>query len=547
MASLSFVHPLELGNDSLPDSFTYPFRYTPHPLCIRAAALVQQELLRMDMHEGKMYGVLVAQASPTTLSGYPPGTLCFLAAYSGQLNGSYAHPWFVPPIVDYLAPDSHFQREQTAIMDIGVQISDLKTSPEHSEWQRRVLILNQERERAVCEAKQAYAEGKSRRELQRATATGLLPQLIRESQQQKADIHRAKQLHKQEIEALEARLAAHNATIRRLFDERKRRSESLQQWLFQQFTFLDASGQSRNLGEIFAGAQIPSGAGECCAPKLLQTAYLLNMKPLAMAEFWWGDSKPGHYREPGAFFPACRSKCHPILGHMLRGLNVEPDPAAHYDTKQLHPIRFVWEDKYLAVVVKPDGWVSIPGKSDQPCLLDEILRLRPEAKGSIIVHRLDQDTSGLMVIAKSAAIHRALSQQFEQRVVEKRYTALLESSDLQRPAHFTLSVPLGPDLENQPRQQVDYDHGKEATTLCELLGTEIKDGREVTRVAFRPKTGRTHQLRVHAASPEGLSAPIVGDRLYGTPADRMYLHADLLEFRHPITREWMHFEDPAPF
>lgn len=547
MAPLSFVHPLELGNDSLPESFTYPFRYTPHPLCIRAAAQVQQELLRMDVREGKMYGVLVAEASPTTPAIHPAGTLCFLAAYSGQLNGSYAHPWFVPPIVDYLAPDSHFQREQAAIMDIGAQISAMKTSPEHREWQRRVLLLYQERERAVGEAKQAYAEGKRRRELQRATTTELLPQLIHESQQQKADIHRAKQLHKQEIEALEARLSAHNATIRRLFDERKRRSESLQQWLFQQFSFLDASGQSQNLNDIFAGALIPSGAGECCAPKLLQAAYRLNMRPLAMAEFWWGNSKPGHYRQPGAFFPACRSKCHPILGHMLRGLNVEPDPAAHYDTKQLPPIRFVWEDEYLAVVVKPDGWVSIPGKSDQPCLLDEILRLRPAAKGSIIVHRLDQDTSGLMVIAKSATIHRALSQQFEQRVVEKRYIALLESSDLQRPPHFVLSIPLGPDLENLPRQQVDYDHGKEATTLCEILGTEEKGGRTVTRVAFYPKTGRTHQLRVHAASPEGLSAPIVGDRLYGSLADRMYLHADLLEFCHPITHERMHFEDSAPF
>lgn len=550
MTEPTYLHLLEWQGEALPQAFTYPFRYTPHPLCVRAAAIVQEHLRETGVREGKMFGVIVVKRGES---------LFFLAAYSGQLGASYDHPWFVPPVVDYLDPNSYFQQEQAAIVKLTEELEALRESEDIKQLKQQLAVLKQERDIAVTQAKQIYAEGKERRERLRAAHECNEALWIVESQHQKADIHRAKQLHKEEIAELEARLAAHNTAVHELYEERRSRSEALQQWLFQQFRMLNAEGCAKNLLQIWEAGEarvfIPSGAGECCAPKLLQAAYRLGLEPLAMAEFWWGPSKPGHYKQPGAFFPACHSKCRPILGHMLQGLNVEPDPALHYE-QALKPVRVVWEDEHLAVIEKPEGWCSIPGKSDQANLFDEALRLWPDIEGSIIVHRLDQDTSGVMVIAKNARIHRALSQQFERREVKKKYVALLENSDFimhHSQGSGSISLPLGPDLDNMPRQRVDHEHGKEAVTLYEIIREEecpsscLDSATTFTRVVFYPQTGRTHQLRVHSASPEGLGAPILGDRLYGHVADRLYLHAEAIDFIHPLTHEHLHFEIPSPF
>lgn len=539
MEAPSYLHPLAWDGEALPAQFTYPFRYTPHPLCVKTAAIVQERLKEMGIEEGKMYGVLVARQEEK---------LVFLAAYSGQLNGSYAHPWFVPPVVDYLDPNSHFQKEQAEIVKMSQRIEAMRRSEEIQQLKERLTTLQQERENHI---KKAVEERKLRISELADTQSS---EEIRLRQYLKAEIHREKQLHKDEITAIEHRLAEHNEAIRACVEERKRRSEALQEWLFNAFSMLDAKGNSKTLTEIWNASEtqlssltkralIPSGAGECSAPKLLQAAYRLGLKPLAMAEFWWGPSTPGLYKQPGAFYPACHSKCRPILGHMLQGLNVEPDPAEHYE-QVVKPLRVVWEDAYLAVIEKPEGWCSIPGKSDQANIFDEALRRWPEIEGSIVAHRLDQDTSGVMVIAKTPRVHRALSQQFERREVEKRYVALLSrmpAADQQ--GGGLISLPLAPDLEDMPRQRVDKEHGKEAVTRYEVVG---RTG-EATRVLFYPETGRTHQLRVHAAAPEGLNAPIVGDRLYGQVADRLYLHAEAITFTHPITGERMHFEVKAPF
>ena len=595
--------------EELPDAFTFPFRYTPHPLCRRAALIVQDKLREMGVKEGKMFGVIICKAGMNNEERRNKNEeLVFLAAYSGQLLGGYDHPWFVPPVVDYLDPECYFQKEQGEIVGLGRRMEALKNSEERKEWQARVTQLTAERDAAVAEAKRVYKEGREARAHERERMNNeerrnkdeewriSETMMIRESQQQKADIQRAKGLHREEIAELEGRLAALNATVHELYEERKRRSEALQQWLFEQFVFLNGRGEQRGLVEIFrrptrslarpqqrisasvaqdgltfsqpvvsvatrnggeavAETPIPSGAGECCAPKLLQAAYLLGLEPLAMAEFWWGPSTPEHYKEPGAFFPACHNKCRPILGFMLQGLNVEPDPAEHYE-QALKPVRIVWEDESLAVIEKPEGWCSIPGKSDQANLYDEALRLWPDIDGSVVVHRLDQDTSGVMVIAKNARVHRALSQQFERREVKKRYVAILEGrSERMKNERMKsekcnipstsgiIQLPIGPDLENMPRRRVDWENGKEAVTIYEVIGEEAAG----TRIAFYPQTGRTHQLRVHSASPEGLDAPIVGDRLYGHVADRLYLHAEAIDFVHPVTHERLHFEVPAPF
>lgn len=546
--AFTFLHPLSRGDEALPEAFTFPFRYTPHPLCRRAAEVVEQRLCTMGIAEGKMYGVMLVADGDA---------LFFMAAYSGQLLGSYDHPWWVPPVVDYLDPNGHFQQEQQSIVAIGEQMAALRNSTERSEAQARVAALRSAQHAAIDEARRVYAEGKARREVLRAECADKAL-LIRESQHQKADIHRARLMHADEIARLERKLATVNAEVSALTEERKRRSEALQQWLFRQFDFLNARHEHKNLIDIFGDARrIPSGAGECCAPKLLQTAYRLGLKPLAMAEFWWGASSTDHYREPGAFFPACRSKCYPILGHMLQGLNVEPDPALHYDQKVLAPVRVLWEDEEMAVVVKPEGWVSIPGKSHQPCLMDECYRRWPDISGPVIVHRLDMDTSGVMVIAKNTRAHRALSQQFERREVEKRYIALVEGdlSGLGDGVH-TISLPIAPDVDNLPRRRVDRVGGKEAVTRFEVLGVERRPSAVDTsapvpdvcsRIAFYPQTGRTHQLRVHAAATLGLAAPILGDRLYGHPDQRLYLHAEAITLKHPLTLEQLHFEAPCPF
>lgn len=532
----AYVHPFEQQDDTLPTAFTFPFRYTPHPLCVRAAAIVQQHLREMGVTEGKMFGVMVVRVKN---EGVNSENLFFLAAYSGQLMRSYSHPWFVPPVVDYLAPDSYFQREQAAIMALSHRMEELHANEAIRQARQRLTALLQERDAAISQAKAESDAHKLPKEEQEDA-----PAYIRQRQFLKANIHRAKQLHREEITALEQQMTTHNALSRELFEERKRRSEALQQWLFEQFEMQNALGESKNLLDIWQGAYIPSGAGECCAPKLLQTAYRLGLQPLAMAEFWWGPSHPQHYRQPGAFFPACHSKCRPILGHMLRGLNVEADPASHYE-QALRPVRVLWEDEQLAVIEKPEGWCSIPGRSDQANLFDEALRLWPGIEGSVIVHRLDQDTSGVMVLAKTARTHRALCQQFEHREVKKKYVALLEGPVAQ--GEGILSLPIGPDLDDMPHQHVDHEQGKEAVTHYVVLGTEDHKGQRVTRVAFYPQTGRTHQLRVHASAPEGLHTPILGDRLYGHVADRLYLHAETLEFTHPTTGKRLRFEAPAPF
>lgn len=560
----SYVHPLPAAPDTeLPRLFTFPFRYVPHPLCREAAVAVQQHLGSLGPLEGKMYGVLIVRRE-----GHDG--LFFLAAYSGQLRGSYAHPWFVPPVVDYLAPDSYFQRQQSHISAITASIDALRSDAAIAAARSDLEALRREQSAAVAAAKAAYTDGRippEKRPSDQADAQAY----IRRRQHEKADIARARRLHREEIAAIEQRLQQHNAHLRHLAEERRSSSEALQQWLFAQFRLLNAHGQQRDLIQIFGNAAlIPSGAGECCAPKLLQAAYTLGLQPLAMAEFWWGPSRPDHYRQPGAFFPACRSKCLPILRHMLSGLDVATDPALHYEDRALPPVTVLWQDADLAIILKPQGWCSIPGRSDQANILDEAYRLWPDIQGSVIVHRLDQDTSGILLIAKNPRTHSALSRQFELRQIHKRYVALLDgylppspasnpsdASPVSVPGGFhdgnlpsplsTISLPIAPDLDDMPRRRIDHATGKEAVTLYRIIGYEQRQARTVTRVEFFPQTGRTHQLRLHSAAPEGLGIPILGDRLYGTPADRLYLHAESITFTHPTTHQTLHFEAKAPF
>ena len=284
----------------------------------------------------------------------------------------------------------------------------------------------------------------------------------------------------------------------------------------------------------------PAGAGECAAPKLLQYAYLNHLEPVAMAEFWWGDSPKTEIRRHGYFYPSCKGKCGPILKYMLQGLNVEPNPlsdACGVETE----LEIVYEDEYLLVINKPEGLLSVPGKNNADSVFRRMRERYPDATGPMIVHRLDMSTSGLLLIAKSKEVHQNLQAQFKRRTVKKRYIALLDGVILNDEGEINLPICLNAD--NRPRQMVSWKYGKPAMTQYKVL--ERLQTR--TRVTFYPITGRTHQLRVHAAHPQGLNCPIVGDRLYGRESDRLYLHAEYLEFEHPISSEIIRVEKSPSF
>lgn len=559
-----YLHPLDTAHYALPTAFTYPFRYTPHPLCRRAAAIVQEHLRAEGLDaEGKMFGVLVVEGG-------------FLAAYSGQLAGSYSHPWFVPPVFDYLDPEGFFMKEQAEIVALSEEIekSGFQDAINTLSFNLEALVAKQNE--AVEEAKKAYERGRKERAARRKNissempeAKNVLAEMERESQFQKAEIRRAKQRFSEDIASTEKRITELQSQLNKARNERRLRSEALQQWLFEQFRFTNARGEQRTLTEIFkptsafsslgegrGGFVIPSGAGECCAPKLLNAAFALGLRPIAMAEFWWGPSLAGNYRRQGAFYPACNRKCRPILAFMLQGLDVEPDPALHYERLGGEPY-VVWEDAWMAVVAKPTGWLSVPGKTAAPDICQWARDRWAGIAGPIVVHRLDQDTSGLLILAKTQMSYSWLQKMFEARKIRKRYVALLEGRWQREEKSGTISLPLAPDYDDLPRQRVDYERGLEAVTQFEILGNEsLCEGeagddamreRAVARVAFYPQTGRTHQLRLHASSADGLGMAIVGDRLYGELACRLYLHAEALDFEHPATGEPLHFELPAPF
>ncbi len=542
------LHPFAASTDGirLPEKFTNPFDYEPHPLCILAAGEVQQYLAKQtewkeELDKGKMFGVLVVRTRE--------GKLGFLAAFSGTLNGTNRLPYFVPPVYDLLQPGSFFKEEEKNISDINARIRALETDEAHQRLQAEAQALQQRAEQALARMREDMKAAKARRKARRQTET-LTPEeaaaLVRESQYQKAEYKRAEHAWQERCHPLQNALQLYTGQIERLKAERKRRSAALQMRLFWHFRIRNARGEVKDLCELFADTPQrtpPAGAGECAAPKLLQQAYLHKWKPLCMAEFWWGQSPKTEIRHHGQYYPACRNKCAPILKHMLQGLQTDE---AHATMRSRQASRLslpiIYEDEWLVVVNKPAGMLSIPGREDADSVLNRMREHLPEADGPLIVHRLDMDTSGLMLIARSKEAHKRLQTQFETRAIGKRYIALLEGNVADEQGEIRL--PLAPAPHDRPRQEVNYERGKEAVTRYEVL--ERKDG--YTRVAFYPLTGRTHQLRVHAAHSEGLGCPILGDLLYGrTKAERLYLHAERLELTHPVTGEKLLFSASCPF
>ena len=527
-----FSHSIE--GITLPDRFTWPFHYVPHPLSRLAADEVMHYVAsRNDWHEelalGKMFGVLVVSDSEDRLG--------FLAAFSGNLAGSNYHEYFVPAVYDMLRPDEFFKREEAEISAINLKIKTLERSEEYIHTKESLVRVRAEVEDERANFKQECALRKAERDLQRQNGTADEATLILASQYDNAELQRLKRAHKQLIADAENRVSELENQIKELREERHARSATLQTALFKQFKMLNAKGEARDLMELFAPTPQripPAGAGECAAPKLLQYAYLHDLKPIAMAEFWWGASPRGEVRHHGHYYPACNSKCKPILTFMMQGLEVEPNPLMEIVPPKPE---ILFEDEHLVVINKPCGMLSVEGKSGVRSAERWFAERYPDYEGPAIVHRLDQSTSGILVMAKSKEAHKNLQAQFITRSVKKSYVALLEAKI--ETTSGRISLPIKLDYDNRPRQMVSPD-GKTAVTDYEVIGYEG----DKTRIRFYPLTGRTHQLRLHSAHRDGLNAPIVGDDIYGTGerADaqgdkRLCLHAEQLEFTHPATGE----------
>ena len=515
------------------------------PLCILAAKEVQSYLTRQtawkdELRQGKMFGVLIVQTEH--------GETGYLAAFSGILAGKNLHPFFVPPVYDLLQPQGFFKIEEENISSINRNIRQLENDKAYAALSAELARTIQSAENILATAKAQLKEAKTARE-QRRKEKELNAQeeaeLIRESQFQKAEYKRLERSWKARITTLQTQTEDWERRISALKSERKTRSAALQQKLFEQFGMLNYRGEVKNLCEIF-GQTVhktpPAGAGECAAPKLLQQAYLHGWKPIAMAEFWWGDSPKTEIRHHGHYYPACKGKCEPILQHMLQGLQVEENPMLKRMQVPSKNLEIVYEDPWLSVINKPAGMLSVPGKEDAVSVYSLMREQYPEADGPLTVHRLDMATSGLMLIAKTKRVHQNLQAQFKNRLVRKRYVALLEG--IVPKDKGTVDLPLCLNPLDRPRQMVHTEHGKPAITDYQVL--ERLDGKR-TRIAFYPRTGRTHQLRIHAAHPLGLHCPIIGDELYGEKADRLYLHAEYLEFTHPITGETVRITKEAEF
>ena len=536
----TFAQPIQ--SIPLPERFTYPFHYTPHPLCVIAAEETQAYLKertewREELQTGKMFGVVVVRT--------PAGEVGYLAAFSGNLAGKNVHPFFVPPIYDLLQPDGFFRQEEEQINEINARIRILQTSPALEDARSRLQSTIEYCDFVLQAAKDLMKKRKEERDRLRQfplteEETALL---IKESQHMKAAHKLTKKSLRSILEEDQAKVDRLEQEIEQLKQERKRRSAALQRKLFEQFRILNARGEVKDLCELFAPTSQgtpPAGAGECAAPKLLQYAYQHQLEPIAMAEFWWGDSPKTEIRHHGYYYPACKGKCEPILHHMLQGLRVDENPLladSHRETK----LDILYEDDYLLVINKPEGMLSVPGKGDADSVYQRLSILYPEATGPIIVHRLDMATSGLLLAAKTKEAHQNLQAQFKNRTIQKRYIALLEGEVPQDEGEIRL--PLCPDPLDRPRQIVSEEFGKPALTHYRVL--ERTSGK--TLIAFYPQTGRTHQLRVHAAHPQGLHCPILGDKLYGRKAERLYLHAEYLAFTHPITSERIEIQKSPAF
>jgi tRNA pseudouridine32 synthase / 23S rRNA pseudouridine746 synthase len=531
--------------DELPALFPSPFATPPHPLAHRAALLLQEHLRAnppVDVDRdgttsrGRMYGVMVVEDSQRQVG--------FLSGFSGLINDGWSLPGFVGATCDAPLRDRIWAEHRASIASLTVEI-DSRTSGAEAQLRTEIESLKHRQASAADALRVVHLANRQQRKAQRETSSGAADPRRLENES-RADEHERKQQRARAADELGALQASLNALIaeRRVLEEmRTTKCTQTLHAIQDAYAILNFAGKQTPIRTLFAPREPPGGAGDCAAPKLLTHACRNGLRPLAMAEFWWGPPPEAGDRREGTFYPACRGKCGPLLSFMLQGLTVAKTAIPGSEPVLDDQPRTIFEDAYLLVVEKPCGLLSVPGRGRE--LKDSAyLRLKerhPEFTGPLLVHRLDLDTSGVLLVAKDEQTYKALQRMFTLREIEKRYIAWVEGSPKGDSGSVTLA--LRGDLDDRPRQIHDPVDGKPAVTDWQVLQRE--PGR--TRIALHPRTGRTHQLRLHCAHPLGLNAPIVGDRLYGILGDRMMLHAESLRFIHPHTGDTVSVEWKSPF
>ncbi|MBD5184847.1 MAG: RNA pseudouridine synthase [Bacteroidales bacterium] len=537
-----------------------PFDYIPSAECEEAFSklVARVETLKgsgrpedinfcRELEEGKMLGVLVAEDKQ--------GEQHILYAFSGQLGiGGFHYPGFVGPVFDYLQPDGYFKIREREISQQNRDIADFKKGilkNGQEEYEKEKARLTEE----VAIFKNRCRKSKLERDARRKSGEAdeaELNEMIRQSQFEKAELHRLKKRVAADLKPFEEALQSAQSKLSAMKEIRRKDSEELQRWLFDNFKLINGRGESRSLSEIFAETPLripPSGAGECCAPKLLQAAYLKGWQPVAMAEYWYGKPKGGEIRRHGNHYPACRGKCLPVLRWMLQGVETTPALDSEDRSGGFRNPEIIYENEWFCVVDKPSGMLSVPGKGAAVSVEQWLMKRYGSGRFVRMVHRLDQDTSGLIIASFNEEVLKTLQALFSRREVSKTYIAELEGDYRERglPEKGVIELPLSPDWLDRPRQRVDFEGGKGAVTEYEFI--RVREGR--SRVMFHPHTGRTHQLRVHSASESGLGMPIAGDRLYGkrgaAAPSRLLLHAHKIEFTFPLDGGRYSFESPLPF
>lgn len=554
-----FIQSIE--THTLPQRFTFPFCYEPHPLCLVASKELQQQLeSHKDLHEefqqsGKMFGVLIVQNQQ--------GTIGYLSAFSGKKLASKHTIHFVPPVVDLNDQSDFFYAENQRINQLNSVLEKLLANPDIAKQELILASLLEQQNIQLEQHRNHMANNRKTRKAKRSKLTHelngdalaqQLKQLASESIEDKNKLRDLKQYWQNKIVQVEQKISVFTDEITQLKNTRKRLSVRLQKRLFRQYRLLNSAGVEKDLMELFKTAPYPippAGTGDCAAPKLLQYAFTHQLKPLAMAEFWWGRAPKSEIRQHKNFYAACSGKCLPILTHMLEGIALDDNPLL-VNPAEGKALDIIYQDNDMVIVNKPSEFLSVPGKYINDSVYLRIKQQFPLATGSFIVHRLDMSTSGVMVLALTKRAQKNLQQQFINRTIKKRYVALLECQLGENANHILMAnkgeinLPLRGDFEDRPRQLVCFEQGKQARTQWEI----IERSPEKLKLYLYPETGRTHQLRVHCAHPQGLNTPILGDDLYGNDLyenngnkkhQRLHLHAQMLTLHHPVNKEVMTF------
>ena len=536
---------------TLPEKFTFPFYYEPHLLAKIATKEVQSYLenqtdfehnFGLDINNnalviGKMFGVLVVKNKQDKIG--------YLTAFSGKLADKSLPEKFVPPVFNMRTSGSFYIKGELEIDEMNTQLGVLKKDKKYLELKKIIAENTAIIQTDLSFQRNRMKRAKSDRKSQKKKAITLLndlefeeltKKLTQESYNNQFFIKELQEYYQAKIEKINLEFKVFEDKIIALKRERKEKSNYLQQTLFSKYAFLNQQKELKSLLTIFNNPAIkpPAGSGECAAPKLLQYAFANNLTPITMAEFWWGSAPNAAVRHHKNYYPACQGRCKPILTHMLAHTEMDANLLLE-NLSEKQDLEIIYEDDALIVVHKPAEFLSVPGKDIKDSVYSRIKERYPSATGPLIVHRLDMSTSGVLLLTKTKEANKALQSQFINRTIKKRYMALLDGNLSKNSGKITL--PLRVDLNDRPKQLVDFTYGKPAETDWKIINKE--NGK--TRVHFYPITGRTHQLRMHAAHKNGLNTPIVGDDLYGKKEKRLHLHAEFIEFLHPTTLKKMSF------